>query len=341
MGVKLVRKIGEFGRQTGLWGAGKFAQISNKGVCAVVDQVNIKAESKILFPRRDFNRLRKNVPLLQSVFDAVEDTPEKQAKRERVLNPKTKADKAEFSRPKLFYFICMVPRSGSTWLSQILRSTRLMGLPHEHLNFRSRVTLLDLVDEYGVKDRRTYLELLCRLHKTPNGVFGMKMDFDQIAPFIIDGLLEDVFPEARYIYQTRENIMMQALSRFSRPIREGRAAQRLAIADDDNMHELVMDRAATLIDTMASWEYFFAARGILPHRMPYERLVQDRDGEIERFTKFIGLDLPEGFALTKAKDAAGVNMRTSDTARQVVETVTGGKGYRINWDDAVAAFAKS
>lgn len=272
-----------------------------------------------LFPRRDVLRFQKNIPILSELLESVEDTPEKRERRERVLNPQTPEDRARYKRPETVYIICMVPRSGSTWLSHALRATNLMGLPHEHLNFRSPVTLIELVHGYGCTDRRTALEVLCRLYQTENGVFGLKTDFDQLSAFIVDGLFEEVFPDAKYIYQSRNNLLMQAMSRYKRRTRAADGSKVVPPKTDKQPYEIVLDRASTLADTMASWEYFFAARGILPLRMPYETIVADRDGQIRAFADYVGIPLPDDFALDGAADASRATVGISDEAREIID----------------------
>src|SRR5262249_15586129 len=76
------------------------------------------------------------------------------------------------------YLICSTPRSGSTLLSTGLASTGRAGRPLEYLS-----------QPYGVvfKERNgrlllpEYWRFLVTRRTTPNGVFGMKMHFDQFA----------------------------------------------------------------------------------------------------------------------------------------------------------------
>ena len=62
-------------------------------------------------------------------------------------------------------------RSGSTWLTNVLSGTKLLGSPEEFIN---PDFVLDVARSLNAKEAIPFLELLRCRRKSPNGVFGIE-----------------------------------------------------------------------------------------------------------------------------------------------------------------------
>ncbi|MBK8992442.1 MAG: hypothetical protein IPM40_12460 [Gammaproteobacteria bacterium] len=76
------------------------------------------------------------------------------------------------------YLLLSTPRTGSNWLAHELRSEGEMGYPYEWF---SPVYLAAVLARLGRPfDRRHYSDLVFAGSTTPNGVFGLKAQLDQV-----------------------------------------------------------------------------------------------------------------------------------------------------------------
>lgn len=118
----------------------------------------------------------------------------------------------EFIAPNLSYAIISVPRSGSTLLCNLLRSTDLAGLPAEHLRDHAAI----LARNCRFNPIR-YMKITMTHNTTANGVFGTKIISHFLATYRrkdlnIDAFLNQHF--SKYIFLIREDKVAQAVSIF-------------------------------------------------------------------------------------------------------------------------------
>jgi LPS sulfotransferase NodH len=107
------------------------------------------------------------------------------------------------------YLICSTPRSGSWLLCSGLAATGRAGRPAE---FYSRPSLGAYCRRFGrsnLPTRSEYIRFLLEHRTSPNGVFGMKMHFDQLEP---RGRRTFLAGFDRLILLTRADKLAQAVS---------------------------------------------------------------------------------------------------------------------------------
>ncbi len=109
------------------------------------------------------------------------------------------------------YVVFFTPRSGSTWLTEVLASTGRLGSPEEFIN---PDFVPDIARFLNAKEPGRYLDALLRRRKSPNGVFGM----EAMASFV-DFIGFDCFcrffqAEAVFFHLWRENLVAQAVSLY-------------------------------------------------------------------------------------------------------------------------------
>lgn len=76
------------------------------------------------------------------------------------------------------FLLLSTPRTGSNWLAHELRSEGELGHPYEWF---SPVYITSVLGRLGRPfDRGHYIDLVLRGSTTPNGVFGLKAQLDQV-----------------------------------------------------------------------------------------------------------------------------------------------------------------
>jgi LPS sulfotransferase NodH len=214
--------------------------------------------------------------------------------------------------------IASVERTGSTLLCSILRGTQAAGAPEEYLNIQTknfarlrktirapklRFSQLPLafarlatgrypwknISSFSQASFRNYLLAVARERTTPNGVFGVKMHWNQYKRHMLDlGLDVNVWEApVSWVRITRENELRQAISFV-------RAAQ--SESWNSNMQvvrEPIYDAAAIInaldriTEENTEWDSYFATEGIVPLHITYEQLISDMDSTVRKVMAFI------------------------------------------------------
>jgi trehalose 2-sulfotransferase len=215
------------------------------------------------------------------------------------------------------YVVCTNPRSGSWLFSEGLGATGVAGHPREWFNVieeqqqRARWGLAGPGDASPL----SYLAHVVGQGSTPNGVFGLKLHYYQLADLSaqlarVDGFrglpveeaISAAFPEVRYIWLTRRDKARQAISYY-------RACQSeiwWQIESDEpggsgstDAPEPVFDAAEIarlerlVAANDAKWQGFFARCGIDPLVITYEELGADYAGTISRVLSWLGVAEPD------------------------------------------------
>src|SRR5919201_517480 len=121
---------------------------------------------------------------------------------------------------RLSYVVCATPRSGSSFLCEVLSSTGVAGRPEDYfwnLPFWSA--------HWGLTDFPGFAQRLLHEGTTANGVFGSKLMWDQLddvgkqfATLLSLGdagppeVLAAAFPNLHYIWLTRRDKLRQGIS---------------------------------------------------------------------------------------------------------------------------------
>lgn len=110
----------------------------------------------------------------------------------------------------LNYLIFFTPRSGSSWLVDTLSNTEKLGRPKEWFNPNFTKNTANAI---GANTPEKFVNILRRLHKTPNGIFGAKLTYLQYQT--VDGinLFECLRPDVVFCLRRRD-IVAQAISLY-------------------------------------------------------------------------------------------------------------------------------
>lgn len=192
-------------------------------------------------------------------------------------------------------FLCMTPRSGSTYLGSALKLNkigkfneifRIVGGGLEKITRDVRPANYE--DYVSIKMSQSIIR----------GVFGTKVDWLQFSHLYYFGAFDYLFRDAKFIYLTREDIMAQAVSRYiaSATGYYHSVNTELEATKGDEVpfdFEKLGRHLEHLIEMQGAWERFFATEGIAPLRLTYEALEVDPAAVLRQIADFVGARLPE------------------------------------------------
>jgi trehalose 2-sulfotransferase len=206
--------------------------------------------------------------------------------------------------PDLVYLVCATQRSGSTLLCRALASTGVAGNPEEYFEARPatgrpptpRDYGIDLDGEppappYSVLDLpyEEHIARTLRLGTTPNGVFGAKVMFNQLAdmqaPFP-----DFLSPTPRWVRVVRTNRVAQAISLWKALQTQAWAATHEE-QDEPRYDFDAIDHLVRWYDEQErGWDEWFAARGERPLELTYDEIAGDLKDAVRRVLLHLDLD---------------------------------------------------
>ena len=196
------------------------------------------------------------------------------------------------------YIICGTPRTGSTLLCKLLASTGAAGDPH---SFYRRQDVPEWAEEWNLPARdmmdelefnTAYLDAAISAGKGGTGVFGLRLMRENLDE--LSGILDQIFPglasdtarfekafgRVLYIHLSREDKLAQAISLIKAQqtglwhiAPDGSEIERVGAAQEPQYDfERIKGELAELEAYDAAWNVWFAAQGLTPLRIGYERL---------------------------------------------------------------------
>jgi LPS sulfotransferase NodH len=211
------------------------------------------------------------------------------------------------------YVICATPRCGSNLLADGLRTTGIAGDAQEYFSALADPPHPAQLRWYSTEDAE-YLRRVFALGTTPNGVFGLKLHWHQLAEAVkrLRRVLQDdnlteaqalglVLPRPSYIWLQRRDKVAQAIS-FYRAISTGQ----WAIFEDSPGAEAgltcglefnfgaISHLLNLCIRSELGWATFFAVHEINPFVVVYEDFIGAYDQTIRSVLQHLGLLLDYG-----------------------------------------------
>lgn len=209
---------------------------------------------------------------------------------------------------KSAFFVCAIPRSGSTLLCDLLQATGVAGNPMEYSVEENEKTWRH---ERGFSDHRNYfIHFAHRLCVTGNGVFSAKLMFKQMTSFVADlkryksidagGMIETLdlaFGKPRYVQVLRRDEERQAIS-LVRAEQTGAWASPQAAGGRSEYDPVRLDHALALLQRLENgWNEALAnidlSRKITLH---YEDIVENMEGTVSSLLSWLQIaDRPRPF----------------------------------------------
>lgn len=177
------------------------------------------------------------------------------------------------------YLICGEPRSGTTFLCDLLLSTGRLGNPKEHLRYLG--VARDIERDAGID------AMLARA-STPNGIYGIKL-FSYQMDLVRKGQMIDRLPDPAFIYVERRDLLGQAISQV-------RAAQtKKYIAGEPDRKTPAYNRKAiarqlrVILRDQARWREYFAVNAIEPLLLAQEDFVANPGAAVDSVARLFGI----------------------------------------------------
>jgi LPS sulfotransferase NodH len=193
--------------------------------------------------------------------------------------------------PASRYVIAMTPRSGSTYLCDLMSSISRFGQPNELLN---QDGLAKHIKDAPGRTPDEYLRHILRNRQTDNGVSGLKTSWFQFENFT--GYMDDRVYLAgfKYIYLTRRNLAAQAVSLYKA------TATGVFHTDTEHspealakLHDLEYDYAAIkywydhIVVQEKGWQSYFYENSIYPLCISYEDIAENVFKVLQRIAAYV------------------------------------------------------
>jgi len=176
-----------------------------------------------------------------------------------------------------------------------MTDTQLAGFPQEHFN---PWFMGDAINEFPDQliYEKSHITNLIEKYTSPNGVFGTKAQFDQIADFVGLSRLENFFPTSlKYIFIQRGDKIGQAVS-LARAEQTDQWMSGQAIQREPQYNYFQIRSCLREIKLQEKgWEIYFMERGIKPYRVNYEELAANPQPVILGALDYLGIKRPAGF----------------------------------------------
>ena len=212
--------------------------------------------------------------------------------------------------------LCGTPRTGSTLLCNLLRSTGVAGNPESYFRQPDEITYAErwglAWSSHGVIDYAEFVRASRVEGSTSNGFYSARIMWGSMEDLIdrlgliypdADGqevkLLTYAFGAPRFIQLQRQDVVAQAVS-WLRAEQSGiwHIAPNSLPRDPEQKSEFDFEEAHKLVQVIQShndaWRQWFAAAGVTPFQVWYEELDSDPIGVTQDILQFLELELPPG-----------------------------------------------
>jgi len=184
--------------------------------------------------------------------------------------------------------LCATPRTGSTFLCDLLTSTGVLGTPESYFREPDEV---EWATKFGVptcganaRNYGRFIRAVISAGTTDNGVFAARVMWGTL-DHMLRGLrqpactsdrdvLERALGPLTFVHLSRENVLAQAVS-WARAEQTGywHEGDTSVHRPEPDVHQMTV-LARTIERHDAAWNSWFDNHGISPHRITYEQLVR-------------------------------------------------------------------
>lgn len=215
--------------------------------------------------------------------------------------------------PRRRYLFAMTPRSGSSYLCDVMTKTRIFGAPGEALN---QEFIPNIAKKIPGRSPDEYLRNFIRAKAGRNGVSGLKASWFQFNNFTQAMGDKAYLGGFKHIYLTRRDLAAQAVSLykatstsvFHTNIQHGEAAVGKLQALEYDYAEIAK-WYEHIVQQEKGWQAYFMENRIFPLCVSYEDIDEDVLGVMKRIATYVGVR-PDRVALPKE---SSVFKKVSDT----------------------------
>lgn len=193
--------------------------------------------------------------------------------------------------PSKILIIASTARSGSHMLGHALYKTNKFGFPLEYVNPGN---LAEWKRRLNIDDLHEVMAELQRRRTSPNGVFSIKIHYDQIKQFGGFANLVKRFPNAYYVVLSRNDVLKQSVS-LSIASQTGvwiSGQKPMNVNPQYSFSNIDRCLRKTILDN-ASWRYTLAASGCNYIEMDFDHVRHNLVQSIKDIASFIEIELNE------------------------------------------------
>lgn len=213
------------------------------------------------------------------------------------------------------YILCSTPRTGSTLLCELLKSSGVAGKPHSYFRLQDmnrRAKEWGILRSDGSYDFCEFLTAARKFGSTANGVLGLRIMWgtleeviDELTKIFPDTpnndleLLETAFGKIKFVYLRRKDVVAQSISLYRAErtnywhSTEGLTPQMTVEYDSRE----IASRTDMLNEHNRAWQNWFRKAGVTPLEICYEDLETDPETVTLKVLEFLDLSVPEGTTL--------------------------------------------
>lgn len=205
------------------------------------------------------------------------------------------------------YAVCSVPRSGSSLLCELLCLSGVAGAPTEYLDATQEAEFRRV---WGVDDTAAYLRALVDRKTSPNGVFGLKVHFDQMADSLGERDLAEVLPGLSVVYIRRADALAQAISYTIARQTEQWASTHEAVGRPRYRRSSIEESLRQIGLDEQRWERWFDDHRLDPLRIDHAELVARPWETVQLVLDHVGVnERPDTSAVATLERQSGVRSR--------------------------------
>jgi trehalose 2-sulfotransferase len=196
--------------------------------------------------------------------------------------------------PRSRFLIAITPRSGSSYLCDVMTQIKLFGSPGESVN---QQFIPKIIERIPGRTPEEYIRNVMRFRKTKNGTAGLKASWFQFRNFM-DAMTDRAYLAGfKYIYLTRRDLAAQAVSLYKATAssvfhtnisHSEEALSTLQSLEYD--YAKIKEWYLHIVQQEKGWEAYFEENGIHPLRLTYEDIDDDILGVLARIAAFVGVD---------------------------------------------------
>lgn len=185
------------------------------------------------------------------------------------------------------YLLATTPRCGSHFLAHVMWSTGRLGAPLEYLK-PNRLSLWQ--NHYSALDIKGTIKEILTFRSSPNGIFGAKSHWPAFRALLEQPDCLDLFDFKHFILLARKNIVAQAVSLTIARQTSSWISSQPASTDPIYKRSEIKSSLLEIQSQSKAWENYFSKNQIIPCKIYYEDILNNREGQVRKIFKFIGAD---------------------------------------------------
>ncbi len=201
------------------------------------------------------------------------------------------------------YLLAMTPRSGSSYLCDVMLHTNCFGKPNEFLNPDFLPVMLAKMQGSSPE---TYLLDIMQFQQSQNKVAGFKTSWNQFKDFLQVLHNKSVLNKFKYIYLTRKNRIAQAISLYKAAeskifhTNKNHSASKLQQLENLKYNfQKIQHWEQHILQQEQGWQEYFATNKIQPLCITYEDIEANILQVLQDIAAYLDLDVQKIHVPTK------------------------------------------